>query len=347
MSSPSSGPPLAAVFGCTGLTLGRDEAAFFERCTPFGFILFKRNIETPDQVRALVDQLRTSIGRAEAPILIDQEGGRVARLGPPHWPEYPPAATFGRLALKDPDAACEAVHAQACLIAYELVALGISVDCAPVLDLAVEGAHTVIGDRAFSDDPSIVAMLGRAFCDGMLASGVYPVLKHVPGHGHATVDSHQDLPLVTLARSRLDATDFLPFRKLRDMPLAMTAHVGYSEIDGTRPVTVSAPLIETVIRKDIGFEGLLLSDDISMHALDAVYADIGERAGAALQAGCDLVLHCNADSAEMRSVAAACGAMSDAALACWAAAGQLLNTKQVGDIPPPEFLAQRRDTLLA
>ena len=347
MSSPSSGGALAAIFGCAGLTLSRDETEFFKRCSPFGFILFTRNIETPDQIRKLVDQLRTCVSRAEAPIFIDQEGGRVARLGPPHWSESPAAAAFGRLALENSDAACEAVCAQACLIAYELAALGISVDCAPVLDLAVEGAHSIIGDRAFSDDPSIVAMLGRAFCDGLLASGVLPVLKHVPGHGHATVDSHQDLPLVELPRARLDAADFLPFRKLCDMPLAMTAHVGYSNIDGARPATVSASLIETVIRRDIGFEGLLLSDDISMRALDASYADIGARAGAALQAGCDLVLHCNADPAEMRSVAAACGAMSDAALERWAAARLLLNTRQVGDSPLRETLAKRLDALLA
>ncbi len=347
MSSPSSGPPLAAIFGCAGLTLGQDEAEFFRGCSPFGFILFKRNIETPDQIRALVDQLRACAAHAEAPIFIDQEGGRVARLGPPRWPEFPPAAAFGRLAQEDSDAACEAVHAQASLIACELAALGIRVDCAPVLDLAVEGAHSIIGDRAFSDDPSIVAMLGRAFCDGMLASGVLPVLKHVPGHGHATVDSHQDLPLVELARARLDAADFLPFRKLCDMPLAMTAHVGYTDIDGARPATVSASLIGAVIRRDIGFEGLLLSDDISMGALGASYDDIGERAGAALQAGCDLVLHCNADSAEMRSVAAACGAMSDAALERWATAMQLLNSRLDRDIPPREILAKRRDALLA
>ena len=347
LSSHSLGRPLAAIFGCVGLSLSKDEAEFFERCPPFGFILFKRNVESPTQIRALVDQLKTSVGRAESPIFIDQEGGRVARLGPPHWPVFPPAANFGRLALDDSDAACEAMYAQACLIAHELNALAISVNCAPVLDVAVEGAHTVIGDRAFSDDPHIVAMLGRAYCDGLLASGVLPVLKHIPGHGHAKVDSHQALPRVDLRKPELVAADFLPFRKLCDMPLAMTAHVGYTDVDGPTPATVSARLIEDVIRKDIGFEGLLLSDDISMHALDAGYADLGERTVAALQAGCDLVLHCNADSAEMRSLAAVCEPVSDVGLERWGVAEQLLNTRRVGDTPAPDDLAKRRDALLA
>lgn len=346
MSNPSLGP-LAVIFGCAGPTLGADEAAFFERCAPFGFILFSRNIEAPDQVGVLVGQLRAAAGRSDAPIFIDQEGGRVARLGPPHWAEFPPAARFGRLAQDSAEAACEAVYAQACLIAYELNALGITVDCAPVLDLAVDGAHGVIGDRAFSNDPSIVAKLGRAFCDGMLASGVLPVLKHIPGHGHASVDSHQALPIVELARSALGELDFLPFRSLRDIPLAMTAHVSYTDIDGTTPATVSASVIEDVIRKEIGFKGLLLSDDISMHALDAIDAEIGARSVAALQAGCDIVLHCNADLAEMKSLASACAPISDMALQRWAAAKQLLSAAQADALPSADILVKRRDSLLA
>ena len=219
MSNGSLDAPLAAIFGCEGLTLSAEEAEFFKGYQPIGFILFQRNIDTPDQVCDLVHQLRTLVGRTDAPILIDQEGGRVARLGPPHWPELPPAARFGLLAVTNADAAHEAVHAHGAYIGSMLSELGISVNCAPVLDLAVDGAHSIISNRAFSDDPTAVVGLARAYFDGMLASGVSPVVKHVPGHGRATVDSHHNLPLVETSRSVLSETDFMPFRRLSDIPL--------------------------------------------------------------------------------------------------------------------------------
>ena len=259
----------------------------------------------------------------------------------------PSAARFGHLALTDPDAAREAVYTHGCYIGRVLSALGISVNCAPVLYLAVDGEHTVIGDRAFSDDSSLVAILGRTYCDGMLASGVLPVLKHVPGHGRATVDSHHHLPFVETSRSSLNATDFMPFRELSDVPLAMTAHVAYTDIDGSMPATFSSKLIADVIRTDIGFMGLLLSDDISMRALEAVCPEIGQRALTALRAGCDLVLHCNADLAEMRAVAAVCGPMSPAAQERWQAAENMIRATCLTTFRSPDVLAKRRDELLA
>ena len=327
--------------------LGVEEAQFFKRCQPVGFILFQRNIDRPDQVRELVDQLRTTVGRNDAPILIDQEGGRVARLGPPHWPELPPAARFGCLAVTNPDAAHEAVHAHGAYIGCMLSALGISVICAPVLDLAVNGAHSIIGNRAFSDDQSVVASLARAYCDGMLASGVLPVVKHIPGHGRATVDSHQNLPLVETSHSVLSETDFMPFRRLSDIPLAMTAHVAYTDIDGSLPATLSAKVINDVIRTEIGFSGLLFSDDISMQALETFCPEIGARAIAALDAGCDLILHCNGDMAEMKALAAACKPISTIAQERWLLATNMALSARLTNMPQAEALATRRDELLA
>ena len=347
MSNGSLDAPLAAIFGCEGLALGAEEAEFFKRCQPIGFILFQRNIDSPDQVCDLVNQLRTLVGRADAPILIDQEGGRVARLGPPHWPELPPAARFGHLAVINADAAREAVRAHGAYIGCMLSGLGISVNCAPVLDLSVDGAHSIIGDRAFSHDVSVVASLGRAYCDGMLASGVLPVVKHIPGHGRATVDSHKKLPLVETSHSLLSETDFLPFQSLSDIPLAMTAHVAYMDIDGSLPATLSAKVIEDVIRTELGFSGLLISDDISMQALETFCPKIGARAITALQAGCDLILHCNGDMVEMKAVAAACEPMSAGAQVRWLSATNMALSARNADLPQPEALAVRRDGLLA
>jgi beta-N-acetylhexosaminidase len=347
LSNGSLGSPLAAIFGCEGLTLSAEEAEFFKGYQPIGFILFQRNIDTPDQVCDLVHQLRTLVGRTDAPILIDQEGGRVARLGPPHWPELPPAARFGLLAVTNADAAHEAVHAHGAYIGCMLSALGISVNCAPILDLAVDGAHSIIGDRAFSNDVSVVASLGRAYCDGMLASGLLPVVKHIPGHGRATVDSHQRLPLVETSHSLLCETDFSPFQRLADMPLAMTAHVAYMDIDGSLPATFSAKVIEDVIRTELGFSGLLISDDISMQALETFCPKIGERAITALQAGCDLILHCNGDMVEMKAVAAVCESISASAQERWLSATNMALSSRIADLPQPEALATRRDNLLA
>ncbi len=289
----------AVIFGCAGLTLSDAERKLFEACDPLGFILFARNLEDPEQVRALVAAMRECVGR-EAPVLIDQEGGRVARLGPPHWREAPAAARFGELAQLDRFVAAEAAALNSRLLADELTALGIDVDCLPVLDVPASGADGVIGDRAYGDTPEVVAMLGRAACGGLLAGGVLPVIKHIPGHGRAGADSHHALPVVTAPRSELEKTDFAPFRALADMPLAMTAHVVYGDIDRVRPATLSQTVIEEVIRGSIGFEGLLMSDDIGMGALSGPVAERGE---AALAAGCDVVLHCNGDFDEMQAVA--------------------------------------------
>ncbi|MFN3514046.1 MAG: beta-N-acetylhexosaminidase [Phenylobacterium sp.] len=292
---------LAAIFGCKGSRLGAEEAAFFRDVRPWGFILFARNVETPDQVRRLVDDLRATVGRADAPVLIDQEGGRVQRLGPPHWRRYPPGRAYGELPANDPLLRREITRLGARLLAHDLAALGINVDCVPVLDVPVPGAHDVIGDRAYGATPEAVAALGRAACEGLIAGGVLPVIKHIPGHGRATADSHLALPVVDAAYEDLDAWDFAPFRVLSDMPMAMTAHVVYTAVDPKRPATTSRKAMRQVIRGALGFDGLVMSDDLSMKALGGSFE---ERARASLAAGCDVVLHCNGDMHEMMAVAA-------------------------------------------
>ena len=293
-------PPRAVIFGCAGPELSDAEWRFFAACEPLGFILFQRNCLEPDQVRRLVRDLRDCVGRADAPVLIDQEGGRVLRLMPPHWRAAPAQGRFGELANRDQAAAAEAAYLNARLLAAELVSLGINVDCAPVLDLRLPGAHEVIGDRALGGKPEIVAELGRAVAQGLLDGGVLPVIKHIPGHGRATVDSHLELPVVDAGRALLEATDFEPFRRLRDQPWAMTAHVVYRAIDAEHAASLSPRIIADVIRGTIGFKGFLLSDDVSMKALKG---DVGEISLAAVEAGCDAVLHCNGDPAEMDRVA--------------------------------------------
>ncbi len=295
--------PIAAILGLAGAQLSNAERRFFAEADPLGFILFSRNCQTPDQCRALITELRDISGRGDAPILIDQEGGRVARLGAPHWREAPPAAAFGALYGESRENGLGAVRLSARLIGAELHDLGITVDCAPVLDLQTAGADPVIGDRAFSDDAGTVAALGQAFCDGLLAAGVLPVIKHIPGHGRAEADSHADLPRVAAPRAELAETDFAPFRALSGgpspKPWAMTAHVVFTSIDPDYPATVSNTVIDEVIRGDIGFDGILISDDLSMEALSG---PIGARSRDALAAGCDLILHCNGDMAEMVAV---------------------------------------------
>jgi beta-N-acetylhexosaminidase len=288
----------AFIAGCSGPNLTARESAFFRDAAPWGFILFRRNVEDPAQVRALCDALRETVGRADAPILIDQEGGRVQRLGPPHWPKYPPGSAYGRI--PDPVARRELTRLGARLIAHDLRAVGIDVDCVPVLDVPVEGAHDVIGDRAYGRDPQSVAILGRAAAEGLLAGSVLPVIKHIPGHGRAFADSHLQLPVVETPRAELEAHDFAPFRALADMPLAMTAHVVYTALDPERPATTSPVVIGEVIRAGIGYDGLLMSDDLSMKALQGSFR---ERAEASFAAGCDMALHCNGDMDEMAAVA--------------------------------------------
>ena len=289
--------PKAVIFGCAGPSLSWDERAFFRDADPLGFILFKRNCENPRQVRALVQELRGAIGRADAPVLIDQEGGRVARLQPPHWRSYPAPATLGALG---GESARVAVRLVARLIADDLAGLGITVDCLPVLDVPQVGADPVIGDRAYAHDPAVVARLGRAACEGLLEGGVLPVIKHAPGHGRAQVDSHHALPRVTASRAELESTDFAPFRALAGMPWALTAHIVYSAVDAEAPATLSPLVIREIIRASMGFDGVLVSDDLSMNALGG---PIGVRAARALAAGCDLALHCNGNPAEMVPIA--------------------------------------------
>ncbi len=283
------------------------ERDFFRDADPLGFILFQRNCDHPNQLRRLVAALRDAVGRADAPVLIDQEGGRVARLKPPHWPAYPAPAAIAALGGA---AAKEAAWLGARLIADDLAALGITIDCVPVLDIPVAGADAVIGDRALGDEPAVVATLGRAVCEGMLAGGVLPVIKHIPGHGRATVDSHHALPRVDAARAMLAASDFAPFRALADMPWAMTAHIVYADIDARAAATLSRAVIEQVVRGEIGFDGVLVSDDLSMRALGGSFAD---RAAGALGAGCDIVLHCNGDMTEMAQIAGAAARLTPAA----------------------------------
>lgn len=290
----------STIFGCSGLELTDDEKSFYSDVQPWGFILFGRNIDTPEQVEKLVNDLKSCVEHSPVPILIDQEGGRVRRLRPPHWPSYGAGEIFGHHYARSPDQGRRVAWLQSRLMAIDLLKLGINVDCLPVLDVPVSGSHDVIGDRAYSDNPKIVADIGNAACEGLLEGGVLPVIKHIPGHGRANVDSHKDLPIVDADISILEAFDFAPFKELNDMPLAMTAHVVYSAIDKSAPATASKTVIETIIRDHIGFDGLLMCDDLSMHALSG---DFSERTQSAFAAGCDIVLHCNGNMEEMKIIA--------------------------------------------
>ncbi len=297
----------ALILGLSGPTLSDEERHFFQEAEPLGFILFARNIESPEQTKALTEALRGLLRREDAPILVDQEGGRVQRLRPPHWRAAPPAERFGKLARRDLAKARRAVYLNHRLLADDLAPVGVTVDCAPVVDLRHAGAHDVIGDRAFGADPLTVADLGRSACQGLLDGGVQPVIKHIPGHGRALVDSHQALPVCEASEGLLAGSDFLPFRLLRDQSWAMTAHVVYETLDAEAPATTSSQIVREVIRGAIGFDGLLVSDDISMQALSG---SIGARTRASIAAGCDLVLHCNGRMEEMAEAAMAAGPMS-------------------------------------
>lgn len=292
----------ALITGLSGVTATDDEIAFLRECRPAGIILFARNCAGHDQIRALLSQAREAVASDELLVLIDQEGGRVQRLRPPLGRALPPAAAYGEaFARSGTTWACEAAFGAARLLADDLRSLGINTDCAPVLDLPVPGAHSVIGDRAYGATPDEVALLGRAVAKGFMAGGVLPVIKHIPGHGRATKDSHHDLPIVTEQRGTLAATDFEPFRRLNDMPAAMTAHVVFTDIDPDSPASTSEVVTREVIRDEIGFDGLLMSDDLSMKALSGT---IRERAEAVIRAGSDVALHCNGVLAEMQEAAA-------------------------------------------
>lgn len=307
----------AFICGCAGLDLSADERRFIAAARPWGLILFRRNIGDPTQVARLTRTFRDIVGRADAPVLVDQEGGRVQRLGPPHWPKYPAAAAFDRLADLDVEQKTQLAWLSSRLMAADLHAVGISIDCLPVLDVPAAGGHAIIGDRAYCSDPQRIARLGRAAAEGLLAGAVLPVMKHLPGHGRATADSHLELPRVDADKESLETVDFVPFRALADLPVAMTAHVVYTALDPHRPATTSPEVVAGVIRIEIGFDGLLLSDDLSMRALTG---SLGERAGAAFSAGVDVALHCNGDLAEAQAVAAAAPLLGGKSLARAAAA---------------------------
>jgi beta-N-acetylhexosaminidase len=290
----------AFITGVAGTEISRDEREFIGAERPWGFILFKRNVEDPAQVTALTGQLRDAVGDPGAPVFIDQEGGRVQRFGPPHWPSYPPGAAFGGLWDIDRALGLNAARLSARLIADDLLRTGVTVDCLPLADVPVAGADIVIGSRAYGNEPTKVAAIARAVTNGLEEGGVLPVLKHIPGHGRATADTHFRLPVVDASEEELRRTDFAAFRPLSDLPMAMTAHVVFSAYDAVQPATTSATMIERVIRGLIGFRGLLMSDDVSMNALAG---SIAERTRAIFSAGCDLVLHCNGKFDEMQQVA--------------------------------------------
>jgi beta-N-acetylhexosaminidase len=326
-------------FGLSGPTLTADERALFQACDPAGYILFQRNCIDPGQIRALTDDLRGLASRDDLPILIDQEGGRVARLNPPLWPAYPPQARFAALYAKDPAAALEGARLNARLIGEDLRAVGVSVDCLPLLDVVQPGAHDIIGDRAYGSDPTVVGVLGRAVLDGLADAGVVGVVKHIPGHGRAMADSHLELPVVTASHVDL-LMDLAPFVALKDAPMAMTAHVIYTAWDEERCASVSSQVIARIIRGQIGFGGLLMSDDLGMQALNG---DMRQRAQDVLLAGCDIALHSSGDFAEMADIADAVPSMSANALTRQARAMQLAQPSPVDIVA----LRAARDRLLA
>jgi beta-N-acetylhexosaminidase len=303
--------PRAFITGLTGTTITPDERAFVRSAEPWGLILFKRNVADPAQVRALTDEFRAICGR-DTPVLVDQEGGRVQRLGPPHWPPYPTGALYARAYERDPSLGLRVAKLGARLIAADLAVVGITVDCLPLADVPVAGADPVIGDRAYGNTPRQVSAIAAAIAEGLMSGGVLPVLKHLPGHGRANFDSHKRLPVVDTDRATLEATDFAAFRPLGGLPLGMTAHVVFTAIDPGLPATTSPVMIHEVIRSFIGFTGALMSDDVSMGALSGTLA---ERTGRSLAAGCDLVLHCNGVLAEMDAVASECPELGGEALA--------------------------------
>jgi beta-N-acetylhexosaminidase len=325
--------------GLSGPVLTADEIALFRQCDPAGYILFARNCIDPDQMLALTDSLR-SLAQRDLPILIDQEGGRVARMKPPVWAEFPPAARFGALYDVAPVTAIEAARLNALILALILRDAGVTVDCLPLLDVRAPGGHDIIGDRSYGSEPMRVAALGKATLDGLRAGGVIGVVKHIPGHGRATVDSHLGLPVVTATREELQV-DFEPFRSLNTAPMAMTAHIVYSAIDADRCATLSPAVIGDTIRGAIGFDGLLMSDDLGMKALGGSFA---ARTRDCLAAGCDIALHCSGDIAEMREVVAAAGAITPEATT-------RLNAALLWATTPPDMdvamLTAQRDELLA
>jgi beta-N-acetylhexosaminidase len=332
---------LASIFGMAGARLTPDERDFFRDADPAGYILFKRNCADRDQMRALTDELRAIHGRDDVPILIDQEGGRVARMQPPVWPVFPPGEAFAKLYDKAPVSAIEAMRANTAALAALLREVGVNVDCLPLLDVRQPGAHDIIGDRALGAEPMQVAALGRATLEGLREGGVIGVVKHMPGHGRSMSDSHIELPVVNASAEELE-TDIRPFETLNWAPMAMTAHVVYTAWDRDRCGSLSPYVIGEIIRKRIGFDGWLMSDDLGMHALQGAF---GDRARGVLQAGCDVALHCSGDMAEMQAIASAIGAMGAQSEARLARA--MATIEDAAPSSSYEELAAKRDALLA
>jgi beta-N-acetylhexosaminidase len=324
-----------------GERLTPDERDFFKDADPAGYILFARNVSSKEQVRALTDELRALHGRDSLPILIDQEGGRVARLKPPVWPAFPPGEQFSKLYQVSPVAAIEAARANAQAIAVMLREVGVNVDCLPLLDVRQPGAHDIIGDRALGSEPMQVAALGRAVLEGLRAGGVVGVVKHMPGHGRSMADSHKELPVVAASEQELEV-DVEPFRTLNWAPMGMTAHVVYTAWDRTYCGSLSKRVIGEIIRGRIGFDGWLMSDDLGMHALSG---DFGNRASGVLAAGCDVALHCSGDMGEMQGIAHELGSMSEESRRRLHRAMETIEGQ--GDGPTYAELAARRDELLA
>ena len=302
----------AVISGCKGTSLTSQEVSFFERTNPWGLILFARNVETPEQISELTQAFREVVGRPNAPVLIDQEGGRVQRMGPPHWRKYPAASKFSILYDSDPLKALKYVRLISHLLANDLYDVGINVDCLPVLDVPQPGSHEIIGDRAYGVTPERVSVIARAAVTGLTEGGVLGIIKHIPGHGRAMSDSHLALPVVDTPLEELMHGDFLPFAALADIPMAMTAHVVYTAIDDKLPATMSKTVIDQIIRQKFGYDGLLMTDDLSMHALTGSFQ---ERASNAIAAGCDIALHCNGDQEEGEAVAQGAGELSGSSLA--------------------------------
>ena len=331
----------AMILGCGGLALTDEERALYRAERPWGFILFARNVHDRNQLVDLVADLRACVGRSDAPVLIDQEGGRVQRIKPPLVPLYPPPSVIGSLYETNSDAGLRAAWLMGRLHAADLSAFGINVNCIPVLDVPVEHGHDVVGNRAFARDPNTVARLGRAMADGLAAGGVQPVMKHMPGHGRALVDSHHSLPVVDAPIETLEECDFAPFAALSDMPMAMTAHIVFSAIDRENPATFSPTVVQDIIRDKLGFKGLLMTDDLSMKALSG---DFGAKTDAIFRAGCDVVLHCNGSMQEMTQVCAHTPVLRDAAAE---RASHVMSLFGAGDAADPAALRAEFDGLVA
>jgi beta-N-acetylhexosaminidase len=335
-------PVHAFISGCAGTSLSVEEIAFFKSAKPWGLILFRRNVVDRAQVKALTDAFREAVGREHAPVLVDQEGGRVQRLGPPNWRKYPAAASFEGAKRNDPYVTRDLVRLSARMMAHDLREVGITVDCAPVLDVPAPGSHQIVGDRAFAADPARAGLLARACAEGLLAGGVLPVIKHMPGHGRALADSHLELPVVDASREELVATDFVAFRALADMPMAMSAHVVFTALDRKKPATTSKKIVREIMRGELNFDGLIMSDDLSMKALSG---DMRERTEAVFKAGLDMALHCNGELAEMELVAEAAPKLrGEAKRRAEAALGRLAHTPEPFD---PVDAARRLDAALA